>query len=168
MDLTNLTLIVTFILALSVAGERLAEIFKGWFKELNVKRADETAENRRQTFVRILALFCSLLASGIFFWTVPDNGIISSWPAAIGYGILASGGSSLWNSVLGYFKNMKEIKDSIAKQTELANEQQRINMRQLTLNDTAVVQNLRSEFTTAIDEKFKTLKKVALEKVGAP
>ncbi|MBA4053132.1 MAG: hypothetical protein C0490_00315 [Marivirga sp.] len=112
---------ISFILALSLSAERLIEIIKGFVPSLNTKEDDEKKEAKRKAFVVILSLFCGLFTSCLFYVCVPDNGIIKSWASAIAYGILSSGGSAFWNSILGYIIGVKELKATEAKGQKLEN-----------------------------------------------
>lgn len=151
MNLDKLTAIVTLILTLSVASERLVEIVKGFFPEwfTVIPTLEETAdakvieekEARRKANVSILAVVCgiitALLASPIISSIFKDiygnsacqpfvgstdlsflspcmnvsfNGLILT----LAMGLLASGGSSLWNSVLEYLIKVKDVKKAVA------------------------------------------------------
>ena len=119
MDITKLTIIVSFILALSVASERLVEILKGglgkWWDWWNKKGVTDNAEAGRHAGIHFLAIVSGIITAFLVYEFIPDNGLISDLPGVVAYGILASGGSGLWNSILTYFLNIKDIKDNLAK-----------------------------------------------------
>ena len=116
MSASNLTGLVSLILALSIASERLVEIIKGFVPMLNkaISSSDDksrNAEGRRQAYIQILAV-----VSGIFTAYLSRNYIpqeiaapTETW-TVLGLGLLASGGSGFWNSVLGYVTKLKDIK----------------------------------------------------------
>ena len=52
---TNLTALVTLILTLSIASERLVEIIKGWVPLLDQVNSDPNTEGRRRSVLQILA-----------------------------------------------------------------------------------------------------------------
>ncbi|RPH48564.1 MAG: hypothetical protein EHM85_16665 [Desulfobacteraceae bacterium] len=113
MDATKLTAIVTLILALSVASERLVEIIKGFFSFLDQPIPDEPKkEGVRRSCLQILAVL-----SGVFTAFMASDYIPSEiakptehWHI-LGLGLLASGGSGLWNSILTYMAKVKDLKN---------------------------------------------------------
>jgi hypothetical protein len=111
MDATKLTAIVGVILALSIASERLVEIIKGFIPDLNKQDADPKAEGRRRSYLQILAVFSGVLTAFLARDYIPPEIAkpTESW-SILGLGLLASGGSGLWNSVLTYVTKAKDIK----------------------------------------------------------
>jgi hypothetical protein len=114
MDLTYLSTIVTFILALSIASERLVEIIKGFIPDLNKEASDPDAEGRRRAYLQLLAVFAGILTTFLAWDYIPLNAQIKSeadkyW-SILGFGLLASGGSGFWNSILTYITKVKDIK----------------------------------------------------------
>jgi len=64
MDAAKLTAIITLILALSVASERLVEIIKGFIPVLDkTNTSDEKAEARRRSYLQILAVLSGILTA---------------------------------------------------------------------------------------------------------
>lgn len=116
MDLyTKLFTIVSVILALSVASERLVEIIKGWNTFLNTKSIDPTKENKRKTCIHILSLLSGCLTVFLAWNFLPTEltaglTILQQLMAGFALGLLASGGSSFWNSILTYMLGLKELK----------------------------------------------------------
>ena len=112
-DLTN---IVTLLAALSVSTERLVEIVKGWIPFLNTQSANPAAEGRRQALVHVLAVLCGIatawLAQSALQGVLPENLLTPGGYVVIG--LLASGGSGFWNSILNYVKAAKDTKVSLA------------------------------------------------------
>ena len=112
MDAAKLTAIVTLILALSVASERLVEIIKGFIPALDKAITnDEAAEARRRSYLQILAVLSGILTAFLAQDYIPNaiSDSLKSW-SIIGLGLLASGGSGFWNSILTYVTKMKDIK----------------------------------------------------------
>ncbi|MDT8324526.1 MAG: hypothetical protein RRA94_10460 [Bacteroidota bacterium] len=110
MVLTQLSDLIIFLVALSIASERLVEIIKGLTPFLREKSENETAESWRVVALQLLAM-----ASGVFtaHLTMPAAAEIlpeswTSFPGILALGLLASGGSSLWNAVLGYVSSVKD------------------------------------------------------------
>jgi hypothetical protein len=117
--LESLTQFVTVLLALSIASERLVELFKGMISGLNGARANPDAERMRQLGVH----WMSLVASVVVVYLAQDY-IISSLKLKSGelplqhlspgliatFSILTSGGSSMWNSILTYLLSLKNLK----------------------------------------------------------
>ncbi|MCB2205755.1 hypothetical protein KQI65_13500 [bacterium] len=109
MVLTQLSDLILFLVALSIASERLVEIIKGLTPFLRDKAEDARVESWRVVVLQLLAM-----ASGIFtaHLTMPAAAEIlpeswTSFPGILALGLLASGGSSLWNAVLGYVSSVK-------------------------------------------------------------
>jgi hypothetical protein len=113
--LDQLLPIVSVVYGLSVATERLVEITKGLIPFLN-KRDPKTnpmglEERYRRAAIQLLAVLCGVgiteLVRPMIMKELPgslDNG----W-SIVTLGLLASGGSSLWNSVLSYLEKVKSI-----------------------------------------------------------
>jgi O-antigen/teichoic acid export membrane protein len=114
-DFTKLATIVSFIGALSVASERLVEIIKGLVPWLDQANADEMKEGRRRSVLHLLAVGAGVLTAALAADYIPAEvaNPSKSW-AVIGLGVLASGGSGLWNSVLTYVAKVKDIKKAEA------------------------------------------------------
>src|SRR5262244_130117 len=111
MDTTKLTAIVSLLITLSVASERLVEIVKGFIPALDKENSDPNKEGRRRAVLQILAvvagIFTAFLARPILPQEIlpPTNdGVI------LALGLLASGGSGFWNSILTYVTKVKEVK----------------------------------------------------------
>ena len=112
MDAAKLTAIVTLILALSVASERLVEIIKGFIPVLDkTNTTDEKAEARRRSYLQILAVLSGILTAFLAQDYIPKEiaDSMRGW-SILGLGLLASGGSGFWNSVLTYVTKVKDIK----------------------------------------------------------
>lgn len=107
--LDDLTKLISLLVVLSVAAERLVEILKGFvFTTLNTVDPDPVREARRQAKVQLLAVIVSLFTAIIVKLAgqfPPSWG----WLTTLALGFLASGGSSLWNSVLGWVKGLKDV-----------------------------------------------------------
>jgi len=147
MDTNKLIAVVTIIVTLSLATEKLVEIIKGYFvnyykaPDLNEIGAPINPEEeiKHKTRVQVLAIICgivtALLASpilaGIFkdlfpagtnckvygFFDLGSTGNCgfelnggASLLIIIALGLLASGGSGLWNSILEYLLKLKDLK----------------------------------------------------------
>jgi hypothetical protein len=155
MDINKLTAVITILVTLSIATERLVEIVRGiWSKTPWAKPASETAEETKDAWekarVSLLAIGCGIVTAflaspilaGIFKSLFPDdsacklneifgmtaggtcgfaldtNGIF----LVIALGLLTSGGSSLWNSILEYLVKIKDLKKSEVKRSEALRE----------------------------------------------
>jgi hypothetical protein len=120
--LDDLNKFLALMAALSVAVERLVEILKTFvFKKLNLTLTDPEQEAMRQGKVQVLALIASLLTSLLLGWL----GILpGGWTGALGMGLLASGGSGLWNSLLGWAKGLKDIRQAQGEQARAVEETQ--------------------------------------------
>jgi hypothetical protein len=119
----NLTALFGFLLALSMATERITEIIKGapyvckWLAE---PRPESAWESGRKATLQVLAI---VVGTG-FASQVPDS--IASltqqwvttpgWPVYLLFGTLASGGSGMWNSLLDITRQAKQMKEELNKQ----------------------------------------------------
>ena len=113
-----LAVIVSVLVCLSVASERLVEIIKGIFPFLNQENKDDTKEGWRKAILQALAV-CSGIATAFLAKPALVGVLPGGWtslPAIFALGFLASGGSGLWNGVLTYVKNVKDIKKWTAKE----------------------------------------------------
>jgi hypothetical protein len=135
MDASFLIKVVTLIIAVSAATERIVEVLKGLlasFKSftfgvwLNKQDTDETGETRRQLILHVLAAVFGVLTAylarkaiegGLSTDTakVTDDNVCG-WIWLIG--ICSSGGSSFWNSILGYLTKVKDVKAQDAAQAQ--------------------------------------------------
>jgi len=111
MEPVNLTAIVGVILALSIASERLVEIIKNLIPFLNVKNADAHVEGWRCAILQTLAVASGIISAFLAQDYIPAemSKITGHW-SVIGLGLLASGGSGFWNSILSYLTQIKELK----------------------------------------------------------
>lgn len=121
MPLDDIADVVTLILALSAASERLVAIVKGAFSFLDTPNPDPAQERRRVQWLRVIALAAGIvtafLAEGLVF-----EAHALDWDT-LGLGVLAAGGSDLWNSILGYLNGVKDVqktKGEVAKVEQAA------------------------------------------------
>ena len=125
-DTTVLTEIVTIVAALSVASERLVEIVKSYIPNLNKALEDEKLEAKRQANIQVISIISGTVTAALATAALPNDLFISHasdavpWIQIIGLGLLASGGSGLWNSVLSYLVSVKDIKAAVAKSDKKA------------------------------------------------
>ncbi|MDD5261205.1 MAG: hypothetical protein PHD76_05080 [Methylacidiphilales bacterium] len=117
MGIDQLSSLVALILALSVASERLVEILKGLSPFLNTQNVNPVLEGRRKAMLQFMAMLGGVLTSWLA-WpainTVKGLDSINPYAGVLALGLLASGGSGLWNSVLTYFSMVKEVKKNEA------------------------------------------------------
>lgn len=116
MDAAKLTAIVGLILALSIASERLVDIIKGFFPGLEKQKSKPEEEARRRSFLQILAVLSGMGTAFLARDYIPLEIAkpTESW-SILGLGLLASGGSGFWNSILTYFTQAKDIKKTEAQ-----------------------------------------------------
>jgi hypothetical protein len=114
MDTTKLIAIVGLLVALSAASERLVEILKGIIPTLNTERADPRAEGWRKATLQALAVIAGIVTTLLAKSSIPSELVPSGVPSLIALGFLASGGSGLWNSILTYLLQVKDIKEGLA------------------------------------------------------
>ena len=116
MDVSKLAAIVSVLVALSVASERLVEIIKGLVSFLNQENSDKKKEGWRRAALQALAVLAgiitALLAQPAIKGVVP--GLSEHWTGIVALGLLSSGGSGFWNAILTYVLNVKDIKEALA------------------------------------------------------
>jgi hypothetical protein len=123
--LDNLNSFVSVLLALSIASERLVELVKGLVSRLDGPRPDPREERLRQWIIHAM----SVVASCIVVYLA--QGQIASalkMPGGLSFGvglllaILASGGSSFWNSILTWLLSLKNLnQQSLATSQKVGN-----------------------------------------------
>lgn len=121
MDPTKLAAIVGLLISLSVASERLVEIIKGLIPFLRDENSDSYREGVRRSMLQLLAVAAgiatALLAQPVILQVVELPGSSLLWILALG--LLASGGSGFWNSVLTYVLKIKDLKTQEAEDRKL-------------------------------------------------
>jgi len=114
----SITNAVSLLAALSVATERVVEIIKGAIPVLNIERKNSTEEGFRQVALHLLAALSGFFSAWMAGATMP--GVLPpSWNGFGGYaiiGLLVSGGSGFWNSILSYLKATKDLQEAQAAQ----------------------------------------------------
>lgn len=118
MDAASLATIVTLIIALSVASERMTEIIKGYIPMLSQSQDDPKAEARRRSMIQLLAAVAGIATSFLAAPALPADLIPDNWMSKFALGLLASGGSGMWNSIQGYMSQAKEVKKAQAEQNQ--------------------------------------------------
>ena len=106
MRINELTDIVGYVAALSIATERLVEITKGFIPFLNKKDLSPEQENNRRSLLQILAVFAGVVVAFLAKDSLPDG---SSNMSLVLLGLLASGGSGFWNVILTYLTGLKDL-----------------------------------------------------------
>lgn len=111
MNLANLPTIITLLVALSVATERFVEIVKGMFWQLQDHKEDPRLEAQRRMRLHLLAVAGGIgvtaLALPVVTEVMPSG---RHWLTVVALGLLASGGSGFWNTILGYVLNIKDLR----------------------------------------------------------
>jgi hypothetical protein len=111
MDTNQLSSIVGLLAALSVASERLVEIVKGLVPALNQQSPNPKIEGWRRAALHILAALAGIVTAFVAGQAFPDTiHVPSGILGKIILGLLASGGSGFWNSILDYVNNAKDVK----------------------------------------------------------
>lgn len=103
--------IVGAVVALSIASERLVEIVKGFIPALNTAGDNPDKEARRRSYLQIFAVLSGVITAFASKNLVPElvTREAGDW-GILTLGLLASGGSGFWNSILTYVTNAKDIK----------------------------------------------------------
>ena len=121
MDTTKIIAIVSLILALSIASERLVEIIKGLIPVLDKENTDPRKERLRHACLQFLAVLSGIATAYLAKDAIPVEiqNAAKGW-GLIGLGLLASGGSGLWNSILAYVTHAKDLKEADALRQKAA------------------------------------------------
>jgi hypothetical protein len=109
----DLTALIGVIISLSVASERLVEIIKGFIPFLDRKADTDQKEGIRRSLIQILAVGSGVLTAFMAkdFLPMEIANSAGNWNI-IGLGLLTSGGSGFWNSILTYVTKVKDIKSA--------------------------------------------------------
>jgi hypothetical protein len=127
----DITAFVSLLLALSIASERLVEIIKGFIPFLNQQNSDPNKEGRRRAILQIIAVIAGIVTTALLA-KLPNQEIIPSltkiqnWGIIIAIGLLASGGSGFWNSVLTSLTKIKDIIKLEAQDKKLESEEKKL------------------------------------------
>ena len=120
MNASELTVIIGLLVSLSIAAERLVEILKNAIPPLRVAFPDKNKEAKRQCVLQLLAVGAGLvsawLASPAIGGILPEKW--ASPGTIVALGLLASGGSGFWNSILSYVYQVKNIKKEALQQMQ--------------------------------------------------
>jgi len=119
MNTADITSTVTLILALSVASERLVEIIKGIFPSLDKKSDIPEEETKRRAYLQALAVGSGLVTAWLAsYYLSLDIVKPTELLKVLGLGLLASGGSGFWNSILDYLTGLKDLTNAQAKKAK--------------------------------------------------
>ena len=124
--MNTLTQLLSSMVALSVGVERVVEILKGssrWLREDPDPRLDRegTISARRHMVLQMLAS----LSGGVIAYVIGPQNFVASLPEAshgsllritssLLLGLMASGGSALWNHALDIVGAIKKVKEKAA------------------------------------------------------
>lgn len=116
----NLPEIITMIIALSVASERLVEIVKGVWPWLDQQRPNRTSEARRKAAVQLLAVVAGIVVTALTWnlvGAVIAPGKAPFW-SVVAVGLLASGGSGFWHTILGLVTSTRDLRRANVREIE--------------------------------------------------
>jgi len=121
MNVNDLIPVVTLLVALSITSERLVEIIKGIWTWLGTeKTANTKEEGYRRAILYLLAMvsgFVTAFTTGKSIgWDQLGFPANTHWMVqCLALGLLASGGSGFWNSILSNLVAAKAIKGTEAR-----------------------------------------------------
>jgi hypothetical protein len=123
MSLQSLPAVITLLIALSVATERAVEIVKSLIPWLDTINPTPAIEGRRRATIQALAVVFGVVIA-YFTWPVIAEVIRTPGEATppmdvatvLALGLLASGGSGFWNSLLSYTVSLKSLKSTEARE----------------------------------------------------
>lgn len=110
-DLNHLNVLVALLVALSVASERLVEIIKNLSPFLRENKPEEK-DGPRKAALQVLAVASGIATAFLARPAFPtgDLPMLASPASVLALGLLASGGSGFWNSILSYVLLLKNAK----------------------------------------------------------
>jgi len=114
MDTTKITTVISLLVGLSIASERLVDIIKGLVPWLNQERRKPAEEGWRKAALQIIAVFAGITTAWLAGPAVPDF-LPHDFTGNLALGLLASGGSGFWNSILTYVTKAKDVKAAEAE-----------------------------------------------------
>ncbi len=119
----SLVKLITLILAISLAGERLVAFIKTLFPWLagdpnSTEAANTNKEISRKTIVMAIAFLSCWLTAYLVKENTDGTSDALKMPA-IFLGLLASGGSAFWTTLLGYTKAVRDIKVQQTQQEQV-------------------------------------------------
>src|SRR5437899_11158299 len=118
MDTTKLTTVISLLVALSIASERLVDIIKGLVPWLNQQRRKPAEEGWRKAALQVIAVFAGITTAWLAGPAVPAF-LPHDFTGKLALGLLASGGSGFWNSILSFVTKSKDVKADVAESREL-------------------------------------------------
>jgi hypothetical protein len=118
MDTTKLTTVISLLIALSIASERLVDIIKGLVPWLNQQRRRPAEEGWRKAALQVIAVFAGITTAWFASPAVPDF-LPHDFTGKLALGLLASGGSGFWNSILTYVTKAKDLKAAEAETRQI-------------------------------------------------
>lgn len=154
-SITEIIGFVSFVLALSIASEKLVEIIKAFFPNLNLKKEGEQQETKRQTWIQFIAIISGLVSAFLVCYFIEDNGYIDSVGKVFAFGLLASGGSGVWNSILSYLLHIKDIKGNVSREGELRNTEKQESIKKTIIENKTAFEALKKGMREEIVRDLK-------------
>jgi hypothetical protein len=117
-DLATLSTIVTLLIALSVAAERLVEIIKGLIPFLSQQNSDAVKESWRQAALQAMAVAAGIVTALLTAPMLPHivPGLGNNLLVLLALGLLVSGGSGFWHSIQDYVNALKEVQSLLVEE----------------------------------------------------
>lgn len=124
MSLETLPSLIALLIVLSVASERFVEILKGLSGFLDTTHTDDPRKERlRRMSLHILGVIAGVGIAALT-WPILAQVLAETPEAApkrdvgtiLALGLLASGGSGFWNTMLSYAVNLKDLKRTEARE----------------------------------------------------
>jgi len=115
MLLDSLSTYVGLLVALSIATERVVEIVKAAVPYLREGEATSLKEVHRRALLHLVAVISGVLVAYFARPALPPELVGTSPKPALLFalGLLASGGSAMWNSALGYVEAIRNVRRDV-------------------------------------------------------
>jgi hypothetical protein len=123
--LTQVGTLLALLIALSVSTERVVAIIQNLISFLRTENTDAYLEGVRRALLQVLAVVAGLFTVRLAKEMLPTipliglKGAETQWPVHVLIGLLASGGSGFWTSILGYVNGLKDIQKNLAITTKV-------------------------------------------------
>lgn len=110
----TIMLLISYVLGIAVASERIVEMVKGVFPILWQAKADPKEEAFRRSLLQALSIAISVGVAFTATATLPNElkalGWVERLPGVFVLGLIAAGGSGFWNALLTLALNIKDLK----------------------------------------------------------
>ncbi len=137
MDGTELYLLAALLGAMSVAAERLVELYNATFEDPDTETLDQDKGRWRRMKPLLLSIAAGILVAWGSLKALQSVSVVKQlfgedgprfWTVIV-LGILSSGGSSFWNSIATYANKVKALKGAEVERQKLRIKTERLRLQ---------------------------------------